>query len=394
MTHRAYSTSTKWLQPEVRNSYEASPVQSIGRRESGAMRVLITGGAGFIGSHTAKLLAQSGYQPVVYDNLSTGHLSAVRWGPIIVGDLSNTPLLTAVLREYQIDAVVHFAASAYVGESMEQPAKYFQNNVQNTLSLLNAMLEAGVTQIVFSSSCAVYGDPGDQMITEETLKQPMSPYGESKLFVERVLGWYREAYGMRSVALRYFNAAGSDPDGEIGENHDPETHILPLVIQTALGQRDCFSIFGNDYPTPDGTAVRDYIHVSDLADAHLRALTYLTNGGESTAINLGTGKGYSVRQIVEAVERLSGLPVAVKELPCRAGDPPSLVADASRAASVLGWRPVHSDLDTIVQTAWNWLSRTETQRLDGPYPLDVEAERHPLPFPVRLDEQELAVIAD
>lgn len=358
------------------------------------MRVLITGGAGFIGSHTAKLLAQSGYQPVVYDNLSTGHLTAVRWGPIIVGDLANTPLLTAVLREYQIDAVVHFAASAYVGESMEQPAKYFQNNVQNTLSLLNAMLEAGVKQIVFSSSCAVYGDPGDQLITEETLKQPMSPYGESKLFVERVLGWYREAYGMRSVALRYFNAAGADPDGEIGENHDPETHILPLVIQTALGQRDCFSIFGNDYSTPDGTAVRDYIHVSDLADAHLRALTYLANGGESTAINLGTGKGYSVRQIVEAVERLSGLPVAVKELPRRAGDPPSLVADASRAASVLGWRPVHSDLDTIVQTAWNWFSRTETQRLDGPYPLDFEAERHALPFPVRLDEREMAVIAD
>lgn len=310
------------------------------------MRVLITGGAGFIGSHTAKLLAQSGYQPVVYDNLSTGHLSAVRWGPIIVGDLSNTPLLTAVLREYQIDAVVHFAASAYVGESMEQPAKYFQNNVQNTLSLLNAMLEAGVKQIVFSSSCAVYGDPGDQLITEETLKQPMSPYGESKLFVERVLGWYREAYGMRSVALRYFNAAGSDPDGEIGENHDPETHILPLVIQTALGQRDCFSIFGNDYSTPDGTAVRDYIHVIDLADAHLRALDAAT-AGEHRIYNLGTGTGSSVLEVVQAVGEVTGREVPVHDAPRRAGDPAVLVADGTAAERELGWRPTRSLHDMV-----------------------------------------------
>src|SRR5579875_229740 len=226
MSHRSYSTSTKRLRHQVRTSYDTAADVSRERKESNSMRVLITGGAGFIGSHTAKLLARSGFEPVVFDNLSTGHLSAVRWGPIVVGDLSDTALLTAVLREYEIEAVVHFAASAYVGESMTQPAWYFQNNVQNTLSLLNAMLDADVKQIVFSSSCAVYGDPGDRLITEETLKQPMNPYGESKLFVERVLGWYREAYGMRSVALRYFNAAGSDPEGEIGENHDPETHIL------------------------------------------------------------------------------------------------------------------------------------------------------------------------
>lgn len=378
MSKHSQFASTNWLDVEVRNTYDTLRDPSISRKEDMNMRVLITGGAGFIGSHTAKLLARSGYQPVVFDNLSTGHLSAVRWGPIVVGDLSDTALLTAVLREYDIQAVVHFAASAYVGESMTQPAKYFQNNVQNTLSLLNAMLEAGVKQIVFSSSCAVYGDPGDRLITEETLKQPMNPYGESKLFVERVLGWYQEAYGMRSVALRYFNAAGADPEGEIGENHDPETHILPLVIQTALGQRDHFSIFGNDYPTADGTAVRDYIHVSDLADAHLRALNYLTDGGESTAINLGTGKGYSVRQIVQAVERLSGRKVAVVESPRRAGDPPMLVADASRAASVLGWRPVYSDLDTIVRTAWDWLSRVQTHRLDVPYLLDANADQHPM----------------
>jgi len=252
---------------------------------------------------------------------------------------------------------VHFAASAYVGESMTDPRKYFHNNTVNTLYLLDAMRDAGVAQIVFSSTCATYGVPQRLPMDEAHPQAPVNPYGESKLFIERILHWYGVAYGMRSVALRYFNAAGADPEGEIGECHDPETHLVPLVIDAALGRRPPVGVFGHDYPTPDGTAVRDYIHVMDLADAHLKALGYLRAGGASTALNLGTGEGHSVREVIETVERVGGRPVPRTDLPRRPGDPPSLVADAARAHAVLHWTPRYADLATIVGHAWRWHSR-------------------------------------
>lgn len=318
------------------------------------MRVLVTGGAGYIGSHTCKALYQAGFEPVVFDNLSTGHRWAVRWGPVVKADLSNRSAIVSALQEYRVEAVIHFAASAYVGESIQNPRKYFNNNVVNTLNLLEAMLDAGVRYIVFSSSCATYGIPEHIPISEDHPQRPVSPYGESKLFVERALRWYGEAYGLRWVALRYFNAAGADPEGELGEVHNPETHLIPLAIQAALGRRPYLEIYGTDYPTPDGTAIRDYVHVTDLAKAHVLALTYLLNGGESTALNLGTGRGHSVREVVGAVERVSCRRVLVREGPRRPGDPPALVAEATRAKAVLGWEPGFRSLDAIVETAWHW----------------------------------------
>ena len=319
------------------------------------MKVLVTGGAGYIGSHTAKALARAGHEPLVLDNLSSGHRWAVKWGRLLEWDLSDTDLLPQFIEKEKVEAVLHFAASLLVGESVQQPRKYFWNNVVNTLRLLDAMLESGVKRIVFSSSAAVYGTPQTVPIPEDHPKLPTNPYGETKLAMERALQWYGNAYGLKWIALRYFNAAGADPDGELGENHDPETHLIPLAIKAALGQRPPVDVYGTDYPTPDGTAIRDYIHVADLADAHVRALDYLTAGGESRALNLGTGRGYSVREVIDTVGKIS--PVPFRDAPRRAGDPPALVADAGHAAAVLGWEPQRPGLRAITQDAWNWHSK-------------------------------------
>ncbi len=318
------------------------------------MRVLVTGGAGYIGSHTAKALAQAGHEPLVLDNLSTGHRWAVKWGRLLEWDLAAPEMLPQFLEHERIEAVMHFAASLLVGESVREPRKYFWNNVVNTLRLLDAMLQAGVKRIVFSSSAAVYGYPQTVPIPEDHPKAPVNPYGETKLAMERALQWYGNAYDLRWVALRYFNAAGADPGGELGENHDPETHLIPLVIQAALGQRTHVEIYGTDYPTPDGAAIRDYIHVTDLAAAHVLALEYLASGNESRALNLGTGCGHSVCEVINAVSEISRQPVPFREGPRRAGDPAVLVADASHAGKSLGWEPRRSDLGSIIRNAWNW----------------------------------------
>ncbi|HUK61285.1 MAG TPA: UDP-glucose 4-epimerase GalE [Stellaceae bacterium] len=320
-------------------------------------QILVTGGAGYIGSHAAKALARAGYEPVSYDNLGRGHRTAVRWGPLVEGDLADRALLVATLRRHKIAAVMHFAAFAYVGESVEQPALYFRNNVANSLSLLEAMDEAGVRHIVFSSTCATYGLPDQMPIAEDAPQRPVNPYGESKLMIERMLHWLGPARGLRHVALRYFNAAGADPAGEIGEDHDPETHLIPLVLMAALGRRAAIDIYGTDYPTPDGTAIRDYIHVQDLADAHVLALAHLLKGGDSVALNLGTGSGHSVRAVIEAAERVTGRAIARRETARRPGDPPILVADARKAKAVLGWTPQLSGLDDIIASAWAWHTR-------------------------------------
>jgi UDP-arabinose 4-epimerase len=330
-----------------------------------ATNILVTGGAGYIGSHTCKALAAAGYCPVTLDNLVHGHRRAVRWGPLVRADLGDRERLLQVLDDFEIEAVVHFAAYAYVGESMREPAKYFRNNVANTLTLLESMQAVGVKQIVFSSTCATYGIPETLPITETSPQRPVNPYGESKLMVERILEWTAAAHGLQWMALRYFNAAGADPDVEIGEDHDPETHLIPLAIDAALGRRAELSVYGTDYPTPDGTAVRDYVHVTDLADGHVRALAHLRDGGASGALNLGTGMGHSVREVVEMVERISGRKVATRDCARREGDPSSLVAAAERAREVLGWQPGWSTLQQIVETAWVWHSREARFRKDA-----------------------------
>jgi UDP-arabinose 4-epimerase len=318
------------------------------------MQILITGGAGYIGSHTAKRLAQAGHEPIVLDNLRYGHRWAVRWGPLAEMDLGDRDGLAQVFRNYRIAAVIHFAAFAYVGESMREPAAYFRNNVVNTLNLLDAMRESGVGRIVFSSTCATYGEPLQIPIPEDHLQQPVNPYGESKLMVERLLAWYGQAYGLAWTALRYFNAAGADPDGELGEVHDPETHLIPRAIAAALGDLPALDLFGTDYDTPDGTAVRDYIHTTDLADAHLKALLRLNQGGHSTAFNLGTGCGHSVREVISMVEQVGRRKVPVNECSRRAGDPPMLVANPAKVCCELEWTPRLSSLQQIVETAWQW----------------------------------------
>jgi UDP-arabinose 4-epimerase len=323
------------------------------------VNVLITGGAGYIGSHTAKFVAQSGWNPIVLDNLKRGHREAVKWGPLIEADIGDRAALDKLFKEYSIQAVLHFAAFAYVGESMEAPDIYFRNNLAGTLNLLDAMRAHDVRTIVFSSTCATYGNPLTIPISEDHPQRPVNPYGESKLMVERLLYWYGCAYGLRWVALRYFNAAGADPDGQIGEDHDPEPHLIPRAISAALGSGDLLEIYGTDYPTPDGTAVRDYLHVADLAEAHSAALRYLDGGGESTAFNLGTGQGYSVREVAAIVGRVSGRKVPVRESGRRAGDPPSLVADAGKSARMMSWRPRHSTLQEIVETACNWKLKSQ-----------------------------------
>ena len=326
----------------------------LGETSKAAPRVLLTGGVGYIGSHTAKALVARGLQPVIVDALTTGAHKAARWGTFIHGDIGDRTLLRSVLRQYPVDGVIHFAASAYVAESVAHPRKYFHNNVTNMLALLDELLDAGVGQVVFSSSCATYGEPDTVTITEDHPQRPVNPYGESKLFGERMLAAYGHAYGLRWVALRYFNAAGADPDGELGENHDPETHLIPLVIDAALGRRGPLEVYGTDYPTADGTAVRDYIHVADLGRAHAMAADYLVGGGASDVFNLGTGVGTSVAEVADAIERAAGRPLPRREGPRRPGDPPILVAAADKARDVLGWTPARSGIDEIVQSAWTW----------------------------------------
>ncbi|WP_321343325.1 UDP-glucose 4-epimerase GalE [Breoghania sp.] len=316
--------------------------------------VLVTGGAGYIGSHTCKALHAAGYTPVAFDNLVAGHREAVRWGPFEYGDVANRARLDEVLLTYRPRAALHFAAHAYVGESMANPGKYYRNNAVGSLTLLEALRDHGVRDLVFSSSCAVYGVPETVPITEDTPTDPINPYGMSKLVVERMLRDFQSAHDLRWVALRYFNAAGADPAGEIGEDHDPETRVIPLALFAAAGKCGAFRVFGSDYPTPDGTCIRDYIHVSDLAGAHVRALAALQAGLAPAALNLGVGHGSSVKDIICTVEQVTGLPVPVVNDARRPGDPAVLVADASQARRLLDWAPSHGSLAEIVETAWNW----------------------------------------
>lgn len=323
------------------------------------MNILVTGGAGYIGSHTAKALALNHDRPIVLDDLSTGHAHNVKWGPLVRASLSDTALVRSVLKEYKIESVVHFAGSALLAESVARPLSYFQNNVGGTLSLLEAMLDAGVKDIVFSSSCATYGLPLSVPITEDQPQKPINPYGDSKLVIERVLEWVGRARQVRWVALRYFNAAGADPDGELGEEHEHETHLIPLAIGAALGHRKHLQIFGTDYPTPDGTAIRDYIHVTDLASAHICALQYLHCGEQSRAFNVGTGSGASVLEVIAKVGLVGGQAVPTVAAPRRTGDPPVLVASPENARRLLQWQPSHSSLETIIRTAWRWHSDSQ-----------------------------------
>jgi len=317
------------------------------------MRVLVTGGAGYIGSHAVAHLARAGHEVWVYDDLARGHAKAVPAEILVRGELASREKLVALLRERRIEAVMHFAALALVGESMQDPALYWRNNVAGSLSLLDAMREAGVGRIVFSSTCATYGEPEKMPISEDTPQRPVNPYGASKLAVERVLSDFAAAYGMAYASLRYFNACGAAADGSLGEDHDPETHLIPAALHVALGRREALSIYGTDYPTADGTCVRDYIHVEDLAEAHERALLRL-RPGVGLCLNLGTGSGFSVREVVEACRRVSGHAIPVEVAPRRPGDPPELVADPARARAVLDWKARYTEIDAIVETAWRW----------------------------------------
>lgn len=324
------------------------------------MHVLVTGGAGYIGSHTCKMLAKAGFQPIVLDDFRRGHRSAVQWGPLIEGDCGDPATLEQAFTSYPIKAVIHFAAYAYVGESLQIPDVYFRNNVVATMSLLDAMKVHGVMTIVFSSSCATYGLPNAVPIAEDHPQAPINPYGETKLIVERLLHWYGVSYGFSWSALRYFNAAGADLDGELGEDHEPEPHLLPRILGAASGHWPYFEIYGTDYETPDGTAIRDYVHVTDLAEAHVLATQYLLAGGASSAFNLGTGTGHSVREVIAAAEAVTGKEIPVVQRPRRGGDPPRLIADTTRSRDVLGWQPRYSDLPTILETAWQWQNRKMT----------------------------------
>ena len=318
------------------------------------MNILIAGGAGYIGSHVNKALHGKGYSTLVVDNLSFGHSEHVKWGEFLQGDIGDAAFLDHVFDEYHIDAVMHFAAFAYVGESVADPGKYYRNNVSNTLTLLNVMKEKGVGHFIFSSTCSTYGVPLQVPITEEHRQCPINPYGESKLMVEKIMRDFGAAYGLKSIALRYFNAAGADSEAEIGEWHEPETHLIPLVLDAALGRREDISIFGTDYDTPDGTCIRDYIHVSDIADAHILALEHLLSGGDSDAFNLGNGNGFSVREVIEMARKVTGCKIKATESARREGDPPVLIGSAAKAARCLKWTPVCRDLESIIGTAWAW----------------------------------------
>lgn len=313
--------------------------------------VLVTGGAGYIGSHCCKALARHGYSPVAYDNLTTGNEKAVKWGPLVLGDVSDSIKLIAAFQQHQPAAVLHFAASAYVGESVSNPAIYYRNNVGGMISLLDACREAHVSKFVFSSSCATYGVPEAMPIKETTPQQPINPYGRTKLICENILQDYSQAFGLDYTVLRYFNAAGADPEAEIGEWHFPETHLIPRAMLAASAIGEALEVFGTDYPTTDGTCIRDYIHVTDLAAAHVLALNHLLEGGSSLSVNLGTGQGHSILDVLTAIERITGKPVPASFKPRRPGDPPILIADAALAHKKLGFRTQHSDLDTIIATA-------------------------------------------
>jgi UDP-glucose 4-epimerase len=319
------------------------------------VNILVIGGAGYVGSHAVRLLTRAGHDVWVYDNLSCGHRAAAPAGRLIEGDLLDQAKLESALKEHTIDAVMHFAAFALVGESVSHPDRYYRNNVVGSLTVLEAMRAAGVWRIVFSSTTATYGEPKKIPITEDETQLPINPYGFTKLVVEHALADYAHAYGFGYAALRYFNAAGASPDGDLGEDHTPESHLIPITLQVALGQRPAITVFGNDYPTPDGTCIRDYVHVDDLATAHLAALERL-EPGKGLKLNLGTGRGHSVRQVIDACRRISGHPIPELEGDRRPGDPPELVADSSRAQAQLGWRPKYVEIDEIVSTAWKWHS--------------------------------------
>jgi UDP-glucose-4-epimerase GalE len=326
--------------------------------------ILVTGGAGYVGAHACKALHRAGYTPVVLDNLSTGHKSFVRWGPFVPGDIRDNDAVRHTIRSYQVEAVLHFAASAYVGESVANPQKYYENNVAGSLSLLSAMLAAGCRNLVFSSSCAIYGEPAETPIRDSTPQNPVNPYGASKAMVERILCDYQRAHEISAIALRYFNASGADPECELGELRDPETHLIPRAMMAIQGHIHDFAVFGNDFPTPDGTAIRDYIHVSDLADAHVAAVRRLLAGEAGGAFNLGTGRGYSVKQVLDAIAAETGENLTILHAPRREGDPPMLVADASLSLRELGFPPRLSDLKTIIQTAWAWHNRAHPKLAD------------------------------
>jgi UDP-arabinose 4-epimerase len=319
--------------------------------------VLVTGGAGYIGSHTCKALSVAGFTPVAYDNLVYGHEWAVKWGPLETGDILDGARLDVVIARYTPCAIIHFAAFAYAGESVMNPGKYYANNVVGSLSLIEAAIRNRVRPFIFSSSCATYGAPGQMPISEDAPQQPINPYGATKLIVERILDDFSAVHNFRFIALRYFNAAGGDPDGQIGEDHDPETHLIPLVLDAASGRRPNVTIFGSDYATPDGTCIRDYIHVSDLAAAHVAALDALLADTPSQKLNVGLGFGFSVLDVVRAVERVTGLKVPVVRGERRPGDPAALVSDPARAMEFLDWRTAFRDLDAIVATAWEWHQR-------------------------------------
>lgn len=319
--------------------------------------ILIVGGAGYIGSHVNKLLNRSGFKTVVFDNLFRGNRDFVKWGEFVLGDLADKDQIRLCFRKYPIEAVMHFSAFAYVGESVVHPARYYLNNVANTLNLLEVMTESNVRYFIFSSTCATYGIPEEIPIGEDHPQKPINPYGKSKLMIEEILEDYDKAYDIRHINLRYFNAAGADPEVEIGERHDPETHLIPLAIYSALGMNDSVKIFGTDYPTKDGTCIRDYIHVADLSDAHMKALEYLMDKDNSDSFNLGNGIGHSVREIIDAVKRISGKDFKVTESERREGDPPVLISNYKKAGEILDWRPQYADIDTIVETAYRWHSR-------------------------------------
>ncbi|WP_373547103.1 UDP-glucose 4-epimerase GalE [Chamaesiphon sp.] len=319
--------------------------------------ILITGGAGYIGSHAVKALEERGFQTIVLDSLVYGHRDLIETNlkaKLVTGDINDRAFLDRLFSTTKIDAVMHFAAFAYVGESVTDPAKYYRNNVVGTLTLLDAMREHGVTNFVFSSTCATYGNPQSIPITEDHPQQPINPYGAGKLAIERVLKDYDPAYGLQSVIFRYFNAAGADPDGLFGEDHNPETHLIPLILQAAAGKRASISVFGTDYDTPDGTCIRDYIHVTDLAQAHVLGLEYLLEHQTSQIFNLGNGNGFSVKEVVDTARQVTGKEIAIEECPRRVGDPAILIGSSTKAGQMLGWEPKYADLNAIVKHAWNW----------------------------------------
>ncbi len=319
--------------------------------------ILVVGGAGYIGSHMCKYLSQNGCLPVVLDNLSMGHREAVQWGPLFEGDMDDQSLLEDLFTTHDIKAVMHFAAFCYVGESVVKPLKYYQNNISATLGLLQGMLAHNVKNLIFSSTCATYGEPNFLPITEKHPQNPINPYGRSKLMMEQIFADLDKADGLQTVCLRYFNAAGADPEGELGEDHDPETHLIPLILETALGQRDELTVFGNDYPSEDGTCVRDYIHITDLAQAHFLSLQHLLQGGKSKQYNLGNGNGSSILDVMHSAGRVTGREIPYRFAARRPGDPAVLIGSSDKAASELGWKPVYADLDVILETAWSWLKK-------------------------------------